>query len=256
MPDWDGEQYAQASELQRTMAARALEGFAPDPHDHVLDVGCGDGFVTRTLASRLTDGYVVGVDASPRMIEKAMSGEADPRVRFAVADARRLPFRDRFDVVVSFNALHWVPEQQQALASIADAARPDARVLIQMVCDGDRESLETIAMEVAGTPRWVDRFAGFAPPYVHVDPDDYPGLAADAGLRVTALMVDDVTWDFGSREAFAQWCAAGADAWTHRLDPDDRPRFVDDWVRAYEDVSGRPGLFRFMQMRTELEVSR
>ncbi|MGF7123167.1 class I SAM-dependent methyltransferase [Rhodococcus sp. AG1013] len=255
MPDWDGEQYAQASELQRTMATRALDGLDLDPHGRVLDVGCGDGFVTRMLADRLTDGYAIGVDASPRMIEKAASGETDPRVRFMVADARRLPFRDRFDVVVSFNALHWVPEQQQALASIADAARPGARVLIQVVCAGDRVSLETIAMEVAGTPRWVDRFAAFTPPFVHVEPDDYPELAASAGLRVTDLSVHDVTWDFGTREAFAQWCTTGADAWTHRLDPDDRPRFIDDWMRAYEEVSGRPGLFQYMQMRAALTPS-
>ena len=254
MPDWDGEQYARTSDLQREAAARAIAGLTLRPHDHLLDVGCGDGYVTRRLAAQLPAGRAVGVDASPRMIAQATSGGDD--VEFVLADVHDMPFRAEFDVVVSFNALHWVPEQRRALGSIAAAARPGARVLLQMVCAGTRRSLETVAMEVAGTPRWADRFDGFAPPFVHVDADDYPDMAADAGLRVTDLSVHELAWDFGNRDAFAQWCSNGADAWTARLDPEDRSRFLADWVRAYEEVSGRAGLFLFTQMRAAMELHR
>lgn len=252
MPDWDGEHYSRTSDLQRTMATRAIAGLALRPDDALLDVGCGDGFVTRLLAEQLPAGRAVGVDVSPQMIARAAA--TDDRVEFVLADVRDMPFRGEFDVVVSFNALHWVREQQQALGSIAAAARPGARVLIQVVCAGDRPSLETVAMEVAGSVRWVDRFPGFTPPFVHVDPDEYAALAASAGLRVTTLSVEDLTWDFGTHEKLAEWCRNGAGAWTGHLAPDDRPRFLDDWVRAYEEVSGRAGLLRFTQMRAGLEV--
>jgi len=254
MPDWDGARYSRTSDLQRTMATRALDGLVLRPDEHLLDVGCGDGFVTRLLAAQLPRGRAVGVDASPRMIAQAAA--ADDHVQFVLADARDLPFRAEFDVVVSFNALHWVREQQRALGSIAAAARPGARVLVQVVCAGDRPSLETVAMEVAGSVRWLDRFTGFTPPFVHVDPDEYPALASSAGLRVTGLSVEDLTWDFGTHEAFAAWCGNGAGAWTDRLAAADRPRFLDEWVRAYEEVSGRAGLLHFTQMRAELEVHR
>lgn len=255
MPDWDGERYAQVSDLQRAMATRAVAGLDLHPTDHLLDVGCGDGYVTHLLAARLTAGYAVGVDASPRMIAKAAASGTGGRVWFLVADARHLPLRSRFDVIVSFNALHWVPEQRQALAAIADVTRPGGRVLAQVVCAGEHPSVESVAMDVSRSPRWADRFAGFDAPFVHVAPDAYPDLAASAGLTVTDLSVQDATWDFGSRDAFAAWCTAGSGAWTARLSPADRPRFVDDWVRAYEDVAGRPGLFRFMQMRAALTPS-
>lgn len=254
MADWDGEHYARTSDLQRTMATRAIEGLVLRPDDHLLDVGCGDGFITRHLAEQLPDGRAVGVDASPRMIAKAAA--LDDHVQFVLADVLDMPFRAEFDVVVSFNALHWVRQQQRALGSIAVAARPGARVLIQMVCAGDRPSLETVAMEVAGSVRWVDRFAGFAPPFLHVAPDEFPGLAASAGLRVTRLSVEDLTWNFGTHDTFAEWCGNGAGAWTDNLNPDDRQLFLEDWARAYEEVSGRPGLLRFTQMRADLEVHR
>jgi trans-aconitate 2-methyltransferase len=53
-------------------------------------------------------------------------------------------------------------------------------------------------------------------------------------------------------QQFSRWCAVGSTAWTDRLPVDDRERFVGDQVQAYEALSGRPGLFRFTQMRAEL----
>ena len=219
----------------------------------MLDVGCGDGFITRSIADMVPSGYVVGIDPSPGMIAAA---QAIPRREesgpcFVRADARQLPFGQHFDVVVSFNALHWVPQQQQALSAIASVARPGARVLIQMVCAGVRASLESVAMALTGTATWARWFDGFSTPFVHVEPADFVELANSAGLRLAGLTVSDREWDFGSRERFAQWCAVGATAWTDRLKPADRSRFVDEVVAGYEPVAGAAGLFRFTQMRAE-----
>jgi trans-aconitate 2-methyltransferase len=252
--DWSGEDYARVSGLQRTMASDAVARLAFTGTERVLDVGCGDGFITRSIAGMVSGGYVVGVDPSPGMIAAAHAIPADAQAGpwFVRADVRRLPFGEQFDVVVSFNALHWVPEQRQALAEIATVAHPGARVLIQVVCAGERTSLESVAMAISRRPAWAAWFDGFTAPYVHVKPAGYGELAASAGLHVEALTVADREWDFGSRQRFAQWCAVGSSAWTDRLDPADRPRFVGEMVRAYEAVSGRRGLFRFTQMRAEL----
>lgn len=141
MTDWSGRDYAEISGLQR-----------------------GDGFLTRAIAVMVPEGYAVGVDASPRMIATAHTGgDATPSGPwFAVGDARRLPFTEFFDAVVSFNALHWVPEQRRALSEIATVLRPHGRALIQVVCAGRRASLESVAMSVAGGPRWAQWFAGFS----------------------------------------------------------------------------------------------
>ncbi|MBV8930243.1 MAG: methyltransferase domain-containing protein [Mycobacteriaceae bacterium] len=255
MTDWSGEDYARVSGLQRTMARDAIAALSFAGGDRVLDVGCGDGFITRAIAAMVPDGHVVGVDPSPRMVAAAHAvpprGASGPW--FVRADARRLPFGgDQFDVVVSFNALHWVAQQEQALAEIATVAHPGARVVIQVVCAGERPSVESVAMALTRTAAWAPSFEGFSAPFVHVDPAIYGDLAAAAGLRLASLTVTDREWDFGSREEFARWCAVGSGAWTDRLPPQDRMRFVEEQIRAYEDVVARPGVFRFMQMRAEL----
>lgn len=71
---------------------------------------------------------------------------------------------------------------------------------------------------------------------------------AMATEAVAALQVGD----FGSRKAFTRWCSVGLTAWTGRLPEQDRDEFVADQVRAYEPIAGRPGLFRFTQMRVLL----
>jgi trans-aconitate 2-methyltransferase len=86
--------------------------------------------------------------------------------------------------------------------------------------------------------------------------DDQPANVSfqvgDAGLDVTRRSVVDREWDFGSRDEFAQWCAVGFLDWTSRLPSGERDAFVDAVVDRYEAIVGRPGVFRFLQLRAEL----
>jgi trans-aconitate 2-methyltransferase len=252
--DWSGEDYSKVSSLQRAMIDEASESLVFADGDRVLDVGCGDGYLTREMARMVPAGCAIGVDPSKRMIAvaQAAGGQTKSGPWFVVADARRLPFGEHFDLVVSFNALHWVPEQQRALGQIASALRPGGRAVIQVVCAGERQSLEAVAMQICRSPRWALVFDGFAAPFIHVEPNAYGELAASMGLTLTSLAVTDREWNYGSRDAFRKWCAVGTTAWTDRLPVDDRGSFADALVDAYEPVAGGPGLFRYTQMRAEL----
>jgi trans-aconitate 2-methyltransferase len=164
-----------------------------------------------------------------------------------------MDFRDEFDAVVSFNALHWVPDQHAALTRIRTALCDRSWALIQAVCAGPRPSLEALAMRTCAQPAWREHFAGFRAPFVHVDPDRYAEVAAGAGLRLTDREVDDLTWDFDSAEEFARWCRVGFDSWTARL-PDDptADAFVAEVLDRYERVTGSPRRLQFMQLRARL----
>ena len=108
MPNWSGHDYADVSSLQRAVATEAVTALRFGADDRVLDVGCGDGSLTRAVAEMVPDGYAVGVDASPKMIETAHGG-GEPTGSgpwFVVAHTRQLPFAEFFDAVLSFNA--WV----------------------------------------------------------------------------------------------------------------------------------------------------
>src|SRR4029079_10857023 len=103
-------------------------------------------------ASRVPRGSVVGIDPSHDMIAFARthftlsmsSGTSLRNLRFEVADARRLSFTNEFDLAVSFNALHWIPDQDAALHSICSALVPSVRVQFRLVTVGARQSLESV----------------------------------------------------------------------------------------------------------------
>ncbi len=254
MTDWSGEEYARLSGLQRAMITEAMAGLELDGADCILDIGCGDGFLTGAVADLVPDGMVVGADPSHRMIATAASSAArrGSGPRFVIADARRLPFAQCFDVAVSFNALHWVPEQDLALRQIATVLRPHGRVTIQVVCAGVRPSIEAVTMALCRSPRWAAWFDGFDAPYLHVESAGYVERAIAAGLVLDDLDVTDREWDFGSREAFAQWSAMGSTAWTDRLPHDRRAAFISEQVQEYEPFAGAPGVLRYLQMRARL----
>ena len=253
MADWDGAGYAHISSLQRTMAEYSLAAVHVRGDERVLDVGCGDGFVTRSIAARLPHGAVLGVDPSPRMIETAIAArESDGNVSFAVDDLTTMNFVGEFDLVVSFNALHWVRAQEIAYRNISNALMPTGRALLQFVCAGDRPSVEQVSMDVTTDSRWSAAFDGFTAPFVHIDPASLEATASAAGLKVIDCAVVDREWDFGSREAFAEWCTVGSSDWTARLDAAQVPDFVDEVVSRYAAIVGKPGVFRFMQLRAEL----
>ena len=120
------------------------------------------------------------------------------------------------------------------------------------VCAGQRRSLEAVGMDTTRDPRWAQAYEGFAAPFVHPEPDAFDALVSEVGFEIVERTVVDKTWDFGSRDAFAQWCAVGFGDWTNRLAPDRVAAFVDDVVDRYSQVTGRPGVFAFYQLRAEL----
>ncbi len=245
LTDWDGASYRRVNTLQQWLARRALDDVDLRGVASLLDVGCGDGRVTQSLAERIPAARCVGIDPSPGMIAVAPSS---PRVTFEVGAAETITFADEFDLVVSFNALHWVREQAQALTRIAVAVRPHGRAVLVFVCGGPRPSLEDVAMTVTQSARWRESFAGFAAPFVHPDPETWQGMVAAAGLTVDDVRVDDLSWDFGTREAFAAWCAVGFGGWTGHLSEGDGSAFVEQVVDAYAEATGSDHVFRFMQL--------
>jgi SAM-dependent methyltransferase len=95
----------------------------------VLDVGCGTGALTMTIANRKTASKVVGVDLSREYIEYCRTQNPLNRVRFEVSDAQNLGFPDgAFDAAVSMLVLNFVPNPNRAVAEMKRVTAPGGRV--------------------------------------------------------------------------------------------------------------------------------
>jgi trans-aconitate 2-methyltransferase len=256
MTEWNAAEYAHQSSLQATMAEQVLGLLELTGSERVLDVGCGQGKVTAKIARRLPDGAVVGIDPSHDMISFARSHFSQPNLRFEVADARQLPFEKEFDLVVSFNALHWIPEQELALRSIRESLISGGRAQLRLVPVGPRQSLESVVEETRLAPRWRIYFKNFGDPYLRLTPEEYAAAAERSDFRVLRLQTDDQAWDFGSRARFLAFCAVGCVAWTTHVPVTERARFLNEVLDRYGSVAaekpGEENTFKFYQIDVSL----
>jgi trans-aconitate 2-methyltransferase len=253
MTEWNASEYARISALQAAMASEVLALLDLKGTERVLDIGCGNGKTTAEIAARLPHGSVVGVDASADMIAFGENHEAVyPNLQFAVADARQLPYQDEFDLVVSFNALHWVPQQDLALKSIRSALKQDGVAQVRLVPKGERKSLEDVLEETRLSSRWAGYFTSFRDPYLHLTLEQYGALAEGNGFKVAASRVAAKSWDFQSRSAFLAFGGVTFVEWTQHLPQGERPAFAADVLDRYRqvacDVPGEENFFRFYQM--------
>ena len=261
MTEWKASEYARISELQHAMAVEVLALLDLKGDERILDVGCGNGKNTNEIAARVPQGSVVGLDFSANMVAFASSQyAAHPNLKFQVADARHLPFEAEFDLVVSFNALHWIPEQELALRSIHAALKPEGHAQLRMVFRGERKSLEDVLQETCHSPRWHRYFTSSRDPYLHLTPEEYAALAEQNGLEVRKLHTAAKAWDFESREAFFAFGSVTFVEWTQHLPESERPEFINDALGRYRQVAadapGEENLFRFYQMDILLSLDR
>jgi trans-aconitate 2-methyltransferase len=259
MTEWDASEYARISGLQEAMAGEVLALLDLRAAKRVLDVGCGNGRVTAEIAARIPHGFVVGVDSSADMVSFAAShyGPADrPNLRFQVADARRLPFREEFDLVVSQNALHWVREQEKVLRSIRSALTSDGLAQLRLVPTGERKSLENVIEETRLSSRWVRYFRDFNDPYLHLTPEQYAEVAERSGWQVQRIHMEDKRWDFKSRSAFLAFGTVTFVEWTRFIPEAERLEFVTEVLDRYRpivtDQPGEENTFKFYQMDVTL----
>lgn len=166
--DWNGAAYDEISAPIERNGLAALERLELRGDETVLDAGCGSGRVTAALADRLPAGRVIGVDASPGMIEATRSRLGD-RAELIVADLAELDLGGRLvDAVFSSAVFHWLPDHQALFSRLRSVLRPGGQLVAQCGGPGNTAELVDATLAVGADPRfatWLEdwcpwRFAG------------------------------------------------------------------------------------------------
>ena len=124
---WDPQAYQQNGAFVHGLAGGVLEWLDAKPGEYILDLGCGDGQLSRRIVA--AGANVLGVDASKEMIAAAR----ERWIEVEHADAESLPFSDGvFDAVFSNAALHWMRNQDAMLDEVHRVLKPGSRFVAEM----------------------------------------------------------------------------------------------------------------------------
>lgn len=175
---WDPAQYARNARFVADLGSPVVELLAPRPGERILDLGCGDGALTRKLADAGCE--VVGVDASAAQVDAARKLGLDARV----ASAEELPFHDEFDAVFSNAVLHWIQRADPMIAGVHRSLRTGGRFVAECGGSGCVQKVRRALIQ-ALERRGIDGEARV--PWYFPTPGDYAARLERAGFRVDSI---------------------------------------------------------------------
>ncbi|TDD79233.1 class I SAM-dependent methyltransferase [Actinomadura darangshiensis] len=188
-----------------------LDGAAIGPRDRVLDIGCGNGQVTRLAAGRAPLGGATGVDLSGPMLARARSlaeQEDVANVAFEQGDAQVYPFQDgTFDVAISRFGVMFFADPVAAFGNVRRALRDGGRLaFLSMSPLGETD----LAKVFAALPPLDEPAVGHDGPLSLSDPERVREVLEGAGFHsVTSRKVEaEQVWGRDARDAaefFAGW---------------------------------------------------
>lgn len=194
--DWDASTYHRMADNQEEWGREVLARLELRGDETVLDAGCGSGRVTRLLAERLPRGRVVGVDASPSMIEAARENLADlsDRVDLRAGNLLELDLVAELDAVFSNATFHWIPDHRLLFERLHTALRPGG--VLEAQCGGEGNVAEwTRAIEATvGDERFAPYFRDMQTPWNFASVADTRSRLQRSGFEVGEVWLEERTF--------------------------------------------------------------
>jgi trans-aconitate methyltransferase len=194
--------YARVGGFVAELGGAALDLLDPQPGERILDIGCGEGTLTKRIAER--GATVTGIDDSLDMIRAAHANGVDA----LVVDASDMQFDEEFDAAFSNAALHWMPQKDAVASGIFRALKPGGRFAGEMGGEGNiaklREALDTELV-----------IRGYVPPSEsgnwYPSPGEFAGVYEGAGFeQVDARLIERPT---PLEHGIAQWVTTFRRGW-------------------------------------------
>lgn len=224
---WNASRYATNAAFVPALGQPVLDLLQPEPGEHILDLGCGDGVLTEKLAA--TGTQVVGVDSSPDMIAAARRRGLDARLM----DATGLTFDDEFDAVFSNAVLHWIKDDPDAaIVSAYRALRRPGRFVGEMGGHGCVAAIN-LALIVALEKRGIKNAAGVCPWYFPTV-DDYTERLERAGFVAESVQL--IPRPTPLPTGMRAWLETFANPFCAKLPEDQREGFLDDATEMLRPV--------------------
>jgi trans-aconitate 2-methyltransferase len=241
---WDAKDYAKHSSAQESWAYELIEKLALQGNEYLLDIGCGDGKITHSIAKKLTNGRAVGIDRSKNMIELAKDQFNLPNLSFYAMDAAEISIQEKFDIAFSNAALHWVKDHKAVLLHLKKRLNSGARILFQMGGDGNAKDILEVVEQITASEKWKEYFDHFVFPYRFCNKPDYEEWLVETGYNAKWIELINKDMVHENVNGLKGWLRTTWFPYTDQLPENDKEEFlnliVEKYIKAHPvDSAGR-----------------
>lgn len=178
--EFDGEKYKAASLHQKEWGQNLISKASLQGNEMILDLGCGDGSLTKQLSLLVPDGKVLGIDASMGMINTAKK-ICRANLDFIQMDINNLHFSNEFDLIFSNAALHWVKDHNRLLRNSYAALKKDGIILWDFGGNGNCSNFLEVVRKKMIEDKYIDFFRDFEMPWFMPSKNQYKDLISNIG---------------------------------------------------------------------------
>ncbi|MGQ3890183.1 class I SAM-dependent methyltransferase [Legionella sp. CNM-1927-20] len=214
--NWDGKIYSdpEYSRLQHYFEDKVFTDFVlkhegeRNKNKRVLEIGCGNGHLTKKIKTELKSDHVVAIDNSKSMIEEAKKTYANnSSLFFKKQDITnpRLPFYQQYNAMISFFCFHWIVKQREALKNVNRALQAGGHGYIffpgrahfpQAATPTKRSYIDIAKDLLINDPEFKNIFNDFNIERIKLSGDNYPTFVKEAGLELEELIPVNETFIF------------------------------------------------------------
>lgn len=246
---WQPDLYARFAAERRKPFFDLADLVSPIPGGRAADLGCGTGELTRELHLRTGAAETLGLDSSEAMLAKAAPLEGGG-LRFERGDIAAFAPREKYDLVFSNAALHWVPDHPALLARLAAALKPGGQLAFQVPDNFDHPSHRAAERTAAEEP-FASALSGRRHPRAVLAPEAYAEILFRLGLERPLVQLRVYGHPLDSREDVVRWVEGSLlSEYRRRLPPELYARFVERYREVLFTMipDERPYFFTFRRI--------
>ena len=203
--EFDGKKYIQASTHQKEWGNKIINEFTLEGNEYILDLGCGDGVLTKNLCDIVPNGKVLGIDASKGMIETAKDLEND-KLSFKLMDINNIKLDPSFDLIFSNAALHWIKDHKKLLETCSQLLNKDGMLRFNFAADGNCSNFFRVVKEVMQEEAFQKSFKNFIWPWYMPSIDQYKQVVTQLGaFEDIEIWGENADRYFENKEALIRW---------------------------------------------------
>lgn len=236
---WNAALYRDRAAYVAEHGSPVVDLLAPRAGERILDVGCGDGTLTRQIAD--AGAMVTGIDKSLDQIAAARELGLDARV----GDVCEPVDETAYDAAFTSAVLHWVLDADRAAVNVFNALKPGGRFVGEFGGAGNVRRVSDAILLALGE-YGIDGMSVW--PWYFPTDDDYAKVLRDAGFEVAQIGLFERPTALPG--GLGEWVKILAQPFLAPVDESIRPDLLDAVERHAEPwLRGDDGVWRVDYVR-------